>query len=203
MPLRRNVDLLVPTGISTWLDWIECGFKMVFRGRPSDRGCTHVHQTENPHVHQTEEVCTSTTFWDRGSTHVHQTENARTSTRQRNHARPLDRGCTHVHQTEEARTSTRQKMRARPPDRRLGTWFEARYCITNSTQRRISTLNYDISTLSAINHRHIGADVDSVRSAASLTNLLFTSAKKVVRRNELKFKLVLRGISVFNGNKDI
>jgi hypothetical protein len=42
-----------------------------------------------------------------------------------------------------------------------------RHFIPNSTQRRISTLNYDISTLSAISHRHIGADVDYVRSTAS------------------------------------
>jgi hypothetical protein len=33
------------------------------------------------------------------------------------------------------------------------TWAES-----NSTQRRIATLHYDISTLLAISHRHIGAD---------------------------------------------
>jgi hypothetical protein len=39
-------------------------------------------------------------------------------------------------------------------------------------QRRISTLHYDISTLLAVSHRHIGADVDFVRSTASLPNSL-------------------------------
>jgi hypothetical protein len=29
MPWRHNVDLLVPAGSSTWLDWIQCGFKML------------------------------------------------------------------------------------------------------------------------------------------------------------------------------
>jgi hypothetical protein len=40
---------------------------------------------------------------------------------------------------------------------------------TNSTQWRISTLHYDISTLLAISHRHSGADVDFVRSTTPLT----------------------------------
>jgi hypothetical protein len=34
-----------------------------------------------------------------------------------------------------------------------------------------TTLHYDISTLLAISHCHIGADVDFARSTASLANL--------------------------------
>jgi hypothetical protein len=51
-----------------------------------------------------------------------------------------------------------------------GTPMEAAICRQTPRQRRISTL-YDMSTLLAISHRHIGADVDSVRSTASLANL--------------------------------